>query len=76
MNQQKLDLDRGSENLQFLSWGAFAIGGLLFTVISGALLERDRPDLVFCVLAFLGLVIFIFSWFLDPELESDNEDFI
>jgi len=35
VNQQKLDLERGSEDLQLYCWTSYVFGGLFFTVIAG-----------------------------------------
>ena len=59
VSQSKLKPKGGSTELQIVSWGSVIFGGIIFIIMFGALLDRDRPGLCFCIIAILALIIFI-----------------
>lgn len=60
-----------SGGLQSLCWGSAAIGGIVSSYFSGALLERMTPREVFSLTAFLPLLITCCALFID-EIRKDT----
>ena len=74
--QQRIDPETGSENLQAYSWFCWAIGGTVFGVLGGYLIETVSPSFVFYVTALLGVCIVVNGFMTSPSLEEGSEKII
>jgi MFS family permease len=74
VQQQKIDQENGSNDLQTVSWGSQVAGGLLFGTAGGIILEKFHERYVFVLVGILGFLILIVSIKLDPELEEANKE--
>ena len=76
VSQSKLKPKGGSTELQIVSWGSVIFGGIIFIIMFGNLLDKERPGWCFLIIAILALIIFIQSFWLSMDLEDDNKDFM
>ena len=74
--QSRLDPETGSETLQAYSWMCYSIGGIVFGILGGYLLENLSTSFVFYVTAFIGLLITVNAYFTSPKLEESAQEII
>jgi len=68
--QQKIDQERGSNDLQSLAWGSYVVGGLLFGFFTMGFLARESEKSIFFMTGILGIVVTIASLGLNKKLED------
>lgn len=74
--QQRLDPQTGSENLQAYSWICYSVGGTLFGITGGFLLDSLSPSFVFYITALIGLCITVNGFMTSPKLEASSQAII
>lgn len=74
--QQRIDPLTGSENLQAYSWFCYSIGGTLFGITGGFLLDKLSPSFVFYITAVIGLCITVNGCLTSPKLEASSQKII
>ena len=57
VQQQRLDPENGSEDLQSLSWAMYGVGGVVGSYVGGVATEAGRTDIVFLIIAGVGFCI-------------------
>jgi len=73
INQQKLDLENGSEDLQLLGFISYAFGGTIFTLMAGVTMTvTDNATVVWILSALLGLICMISAIRLNVDIEKSN----
>ena len=73
VQQQRLDPEYGSEELQSLSYAFYGIGGVVGSLFVGYTTQNDCNELTFIALATIGLLIAIVGFTMSMELESGAE---
>lgn len=58
--------------MQSYSWICYSIGGTIFGLAGGFLLDSVSPSFVFYITAALGLIISINGFFTSPKLEQGD----
>ena len=62
--------------MQAYSWICYSVGGTIFGIYGGFMLDDFSPSFVFYVTAFLGLLITINAFMTSPKLEEGAEEII
>ena len=74
--ESRKDPKQGSVDLQTFSWAMFGVGGTLFGILGGFLLEHTSAKVIFFVTAVLGLILGISGFALDSNLEHCSNEII
>jgi MFS family permease len=72
--QAKTDPEGGSEDLQSFSWVMFGVGGVVGSLIGGAINNSFNPYWTFYIIAAVGLIISALGLTMDAKLEIVKAD--
>ena len=74
VQQSRKNFDHGSEDLQGLSWGFLAIGGVLGSIFAAFFTEYFQPRHSFMLSSVFGLIMTTFGFFISKAAEGLTED--